>query len=243
MPRSSRKSSRRKSSRKKSSRKSSSRKKSLAVMIRQIAKKNNIVLPGAQPVRVPPARVGAPMRNVEPVGAKAGIPQVRISAPADRACGTNAKDEDRYMREELVALARAQGVDTKQNMDLLCKALGINPRAIGGVLVEKKDCGTKARGDDRYTREDVQTLARARNIPVQGRSMDELCADLGLTQAPMEIRSSSSVPAVPSVRRSASAVSKGLSDVVKGRKVSSVSYRAPAPDLDELAELDNYNSF
>lgn len=241
MPRSSRKSSRRKSSRKKSSRKSSSRKKSLAVMIRQIAKKNNIVLPGAQ-ARAQPIRVGAPMLNVQPVGAKAGIPQVRISAPADRACGTNAKDEDRYMREELVALARAQGVDTKQNMDLLCKALGINPRAIGGVLVEKKDCGTKARGDDRYTREDVQTLARARNIPVQGRSMDELCADLGLTQAPMEIRSSSSVPAVPSVRRSASAVSKGLSEAVKGRKVSSASYRTPAPDLDELAELDDYNS-
>jgi hypothetical protein len=158
-------------------------------MIRQIAKKNNIVLPGA-PVRVPPARVGAPMRNVQPVGAQAGIPQVRISAPADRACGTSAKDEDRYMREELVALARAQGVDTKQNMDLLCKALGISPRAIGGVLVEKKGCGTKERGDDRYTREDVVTLARARNIPVQGRSMDELCVDLGLTQVAVPISSS-----------------------------------------------------
>lgn len=205
-------------------------------MIRQIAKKNNIVLPGA-PVRVPPARVGAPMRNVQPVGAQAGIPQVRISAPADRACGTNAKDEDRYMREELVALARAQGVDPKQNMDLLCKALGINPRAIGGVLVEKKGCGTKERGDDRYTREDVETLARARNIPVQGRSMDELCVDLGLTQAQEEIRSSSSVPAAPKARPSASSVSKGLSEAVKGRKVSSVSY------MPDLAEVDNYNSF
>ena len=120
------------------------------------------------------------MLNVMPLHQDANVPQVRISAPADRPCGKNAKGEDRYTREELIELARAQGVNTKQNMDLLCKALGINPRAAGGVMIEQKDCGTKARGDNRYTREDLELLAVARNIPVKGRSMDALCADLGL---------------------------------------------------------------
>jgi hypothetical protein len=208
----------RSSSKKRSSRKKSSPK-SLAVMIRQIAKKNNITLPGSKPARVAP-----PMPGIQPVNINVDIPQVKISAPADRPCGTNAKGDDRYTRGELIELARAQGVNTKQNMDLLCKALGINPRAIGGVMVEKKDCGSKARGDDRYTREDVEALARSRNIPVKGKSMDELCADLGLQAV-----------AVPAPRGSASASlprapprSASLPRLPAGRVNSSLSSRPAA---------------
>jgi hypothetical protein len=102
-----------------------------------------------------------------------------ISPPLARPCGSKEKSKDRYLKEELVALARSSGVDPRQNIDQLCVSLGINPHQ-NRVSLPVKSCSSKARGDDRYTKEDLVNLAKARGLEVNGKTMDDLCVSLGI---------------------------------------------------------------
>jgi hypothetical protein len=62
----------------------------------------------------------------------------------------------------------------------LCEELGIQP-PVDSVEIPKKKCGSKERGDDRYTREEVRVLAKYRKIKITGKTMDQLCDELGIT--------------------------------------------------------------
>ena len=132
-------------------------KKSLASQITDIAKKNKISLKKDAVVR------GA----------------VDIRGPLSRPCGSGETAQNRYRLSDLQDLARASGVDSKQDMDTLCRVLGIKPH-VDRVQVPVKSCNSKARGSDRYTRDDVVALARSRGMTVSGKTMDELCDALGI---------------------------------------------------------------
>jgi predicted kinase len=107
---------------------------------------------------------------------------VQVASPRARPCGSaDIKSKDRYLKEELVALAKASGIDHKQNMDQLCDALGIKPH-VNEVFLPKKPCNSKARGSERYTKEEVVELARSRGLDVRGKNMDALCSALGIEQ-------------------------------------------------------------
>jgi hypothetical protein len=51
-----------------------------------------------------------------------------------------------------------------------------------------------ARGDDRYTRDDVKRLAMARGIKISGKTMTDLCNEVGISRAQVLPRGSSSSP-------------------------------------------------
>ena len=193
-------------------------KKSLSRLIPSIAKKNKISLKMDAVIR--------PSSSSSRVSSHIVHDRFRdIMAPNSRPCGSREKSPNRYYRDELVKLARASGVDSKQDMDSLCRILGINPHA-ASVPVPAKTCNTSARGSDRYTRDDVVALARARGIAVSGKTMDELCDTLGINISPYLLGGFPSEPssAASSRRPSVSSVSS-VSSASSSRRpsVSSVS--------------------
>ena len=138
---------------------------SLSKLVKSIAKKGKISI--------------SPPRGSSPVS-RAQINSVRIASPLSRPCGIASRGQkNRYTKEELVALARASGVNPNQRMDSLCAALGISPHQ-AMVDVPSKRCDSQARGDNRYTRDEVKRLAKARGIPLTGKTMTELCQRLGI---------------------------------------------------------------
>ncbi len=106
--------------------------------------------------------------------------RVRVSPPKSKRCGSRGKGRGRYTKAQLVALAKASGVNPRQIIDDLCEELGIQP-PVDSVEIPKKKCGSKERGDDRYTREEVRVLAKYRKIKITGKTMDQLCDELGIT--------------------------------------------------------------
>lgn len=106
--------------------------------------------------------------------------RIRVSPPKSKRCGSRGKGRSRYTKAQLVALAKASGVNPRQLIDDLCEELGIQP-PVNSVEIPKKKCGTRVRGEDRYTREEVRVLAKYRKIPITGKTMDQLCDELGIT--------------------------------------------------------------
>lgn len=105
--------------------------------------------------------------------------KVRVSPPKSKRCGSRGKGRTAYKKSELVALAKASGVNPRQLVDDLCEQLGIQP-PVDHVEIPMKRCSTLARGDDRYTREEVRLLAKYRKIKITGKTMDDLCQELGV---------------------------------------------------------------
>lgn len=106
--------------------------------------------------------------------------RVRVSPPKSKRCGSRGKGRGKYSKDQLVALAKASGVNPRQLVDDLCEELGIQP-PMDSVEIPDKKCGSRPRGEDRYTREEVRVLAKYRKIKITGKTMDQLCDELGVT--------------------------------------------------------------
>jgi hypothetical protein len=210
-------------------------KQSLYQLVKTIAKKGKIQITPPRNAGNPPKRAGSPARAASPARA---VGVVRVSAPLARPCGSNVKGQKNpYSKSELVALAKASGVDHKQDMDSLCAALGISPHQ-AEVDLPAKQCDSKARGDDRYTRDQVKRLAMARGITLSGKTMTDLCNAVGISRAQVLPRGAS--PSVsPRVSPPRARISPPRVPLARSASLSSVSSAPSQGMLSKQAQLFN----
>lgn len=123
-------------------------------------------------------------------------PSSEIDFDPNRPCGTHAKGSNKYTRKELEGIARLLGIQkiSSKNMNELCteiqtlvskkksvpqKTMTVPPSQTILPFDPSRPCGTHAKGSNKYTRQELEKIARSLGINgIKQKTMDQLCKEI-----------------------------------------------------------------